>query len=74
VDILKAAGYDPQALVRMLQVMEGRLKPGGPDFAKTHPDPQDRIASIQAALASAPVPPAAPAARQSRYQAALGKI
>ena len=74
VDILKAAGYDPKALVRMLQVMEGRLKPGGPDFAKTHPDPEDRIASIQAALASAPVPPPAPAARQSRYQAALGKI
>jgi predicted Zn-dependent protease len=74
VDILKRAGYDPKALVRMLKVMESRLKPGGPDFAKTHPDPEDRIASIQAAIASASVPPAAPALRQSRYQAALGKI
>ena len=74
VGILKAAGYDPRALVQMLQVMEGRLQSGGPDFAKTHPDPEDRIASIQAALASAPVPPPAPAGRQSRYQAALGKI
>ena len=74
VGILKAAGYDPKALVRMLQVMEGRLKPGGPDFAKTHPDSEVRIASIQAAVASAAAPPPAPAARQSRYLAALGKI
>ncbi len=74
VDILKRAGYDPQALVRMLQVMAGRLQPGGPGFAKTHPDPKDRIASIQEALGSGGAPPAAPPARQSRYQAALGKI
>jgi predicted Zn-dependent protease len=74
VAILKAAGYDPHALARMLQIMESRLPSGGPGFGKTHPDPEDRIASIQGALASAPVPPPAPAARQSRYQAALGKI
>ncbi len=74
VDILKRAGYDPRALVRMLEAMDGLLKPGGAGFAKTHPDPQDRIASIQEALRSAAVPPAAPPARQSRYRAALGKI
>ena len=74
VDILKRAGYDPNALARMLKVMDSRLKPGAPGFAKTHPDPEDRIASIQPVLASAPIPPAAPPARQSRYQAALGKI
>jgi predicted Zn-dependent protease len=74
VEILKRAGYDPRALVRMLQVMDGRLKPGGPDFAKTHPDPQDRIASVQEAVGAAGAPPPAPPARQSRYQAALGKI
>jgi predicted Zn-dependent protease len=74
VDILKRAGYDPNALARMLKVMDSRLKPGAPGFAKTHPDPEDRIASIQPVLTSAPIPPAAPPARQSRYQAALGKI
>jgi predicted Zn-dependent protease len=73
VDILKRAGYDPYALLRMLQAMESRLQPGGPGFGKTHPDPEDRIASIREALGSAPTPPAPPA-RQSRYQAALGKI
>jgi predicted Zn-dependent protease len=74
VDILKRAGYDPNALVRMLKVMESRLKPGGPGFGKTHPDPEERIASIQEALGDAGAPPAAPPARKSRYQAALGKI
>jgi predicted Zn-dependent protease len=74
VEILKRAGYDPNALVRMLKVMESRLKPGGPGFGKTHPDPKDRIASVQEAIASAGVPPAAPPARKSRYQAALGRI
>jgi predicted Zn-dependent protease len=74
VEILKRAGYDPNALVRMLKVMESRLKPGGPGFGKTHPDPKDRIASVQEAIASAGVPSAAPPARKSRYQAALGRI
>jgi predicted Zn-dependent protease len=76
VDILKRAGYDPNALVRMLQVMDSRLQPGGPGFAKTHPDPKDRIATIREAvsLGSAGVTPPAPPARQSRYQAALGKL
>jgi len=74
VDILKRAGYDPNALVRMLQVMENLLEPGGPGFGKTHPDPEDRIASIREAPGSAGTPPVAPPARRSRYQAALGKI
>jgi len=73
VEILKRSGYDPNALVRMLVVMKSRLKPGGPDFAKTHPDPEDRIAEIRKVLPEAPAL-AAPPARQSRYQAALGKI
>jgi predicted Zn-dependent protease len=73
VEILKRSGYDPNALVRMLVVMKSRLKPGGPDFAKTHPDPEDRIAEIRKVLPETPAV-AAPPARQSRYQAALGKI
>jgi predicted Zn-dependent protease len=74
VEILRRAGYDPKALVRMLETMKSRLASGGPGFAKTHPDPEDRIASIRAAVAAAGSPPSAPKARQSRYQAALGKI
>jgi predicted Zn-dependent protease len=74
VEILRRTGYDPNALVAMLQAMEGRLKPGGPGFAKTHPDPEDRITSIREAVAAAGTPPAPPPVRQSRYKAALGKI
>ena len=47
VTILKRVGYDPNGLVDMLKVMEKKLKPGGPDFAKTHPSPESRIADIQ---------------------------
>jgi predicted Zn-dependent protease len=73
VQILKRTGYDPNALVRMLEVMKTRLKPGGPDFAKTHPDPQVRIAEIRKKLPEAPATPVQPQ-RQARYQAALGKL
>jgi predicted Zn-dependent protease len=73
VEILQRVGYDPNALVRMLEVMETRLQPGGLDFAKTHPEPEVRINEIRKVLAEAPAPPVQ-AARQARYQAALGNI
>lgn len=75
--IMRGAGYDPRALKEMLTVMKSKLKPGGPDFAKTHPAPQDRIAAVDKALAGKPavvVTPAAESARQARYRAALGAI
>jgi predicted Zn-dependent protease len=73
VEILKRTGYDPNALVRMLELMKTRLKPGGPGFAKTHPDPEVRIAEIRKSLPVSPVPPVQPQ-RQARYLAALGKL
>lgn len=73
VEILKRVGYDPNALVRMLEVMEVRLKPGGPDFAKTHPEPAVRIAEIRKVVAAASAP-SPQAQRQARYQAALGRL
>ncbi len=69
---LGALGYDPEALIRVLKTMKTRLKPGGLDFAKTHPDPDDRIGDVEEAcgLIEPPqVPP--PPARQARYVAAL---
>jgi len=75
--IMRNAGYDPSAFTAMLQVMETKLKPGGLDFAKTHPDPKDRIQKVNETLAGQPAvvtPPQAQAARQARYQAALGNI
>jgi len=47
VTILRRVGYDPNGLVEMLNVMKQRLKPGGIDFAKTHPSPAGRISDIQ---------------------------
>jgi predicted Zn-dependent protease len=73
VEILKRVGYDPEALVRMLEVMERRLKPGGLDFAKTHPEPAVRIAEIRKVLTPASASPVQPQ-RQARYQAALGGL
>jgi beta-barrel assembly-enhancing protease len=82
VTILHRMGYDPMALVRMLQVMKTRLKPGGLDFAKTHPDPSVRMGYVKGAVdALTPLPtaakaskPAAVSKRQARYKAALAKI
>ncbi|MGA2974551.1 MAG: M48 family metalloprotease [Spirochaetia bacterium] len=78
VRILHDVGYDPQAMVRMLAAMKLRLKPGGQDFTKTHPDPEVRIAYVKDAIkAQTPVPAPSSALvkeRQARFQAALSKI
>ncbi len=77
VETLKRVGYDPRSLVAMLTVMKSKVKPGGADFSKTHPEPQDRIAQIEKVLGSyktaAPSADVA-AARMARYKAALGEI
>ena len=71
VTIMKRVGYNPNALVEMLQQMKKNLKPGGMDFAKTHPDPQDRINEVKKLVGSAPAVAASPA-RQQRFVAAVG--
>ncbi|MDZ4198768.1 MAG: M48 family metallopeptidase [Kiritimatiellia bacterium] len=70
VQILQRVGYDPFALIAMLEEMKKGLKPGGLDFAKTHPDPNDRIRLIRKALGTAESP-AQPEARQRRFERAL---
>ena len=75
--IMRKAGYDPQAFEEMLTVMKSRLKPGGTDFAKTHPDPKVRIAAVEKTLAgksAVTVAASAESTRQARYKAALGAI
>ena len=47
VSILKRLGYNPGALTDMLGVMAKQMNPGGTDFAKTHPSPQNRIAELK---------------------------
>ena len=73
VAILKRVGYNPRALVEMLHAMKKRLRPGGLDFAKTHPDPLDRIAELNPLLGGYGPVRAVPA-RQKRFHAALAGI
>lgn len=47
IEILERTGYDRGALNNVLYKMGKHLKPGGVDFAKTHPDPMDRISDIE---------------------------
>lgn len=73
VTILQRVGYDPSALSRVLMNMESHLKPGGLDFAKTHPPPQERIADLAKLVAGAQG--SAPTAeRKSRFSSGMQGI
>jgi predicted Zn-dependent protease len=67
-------GYNPQALLEMLTEMQKQLKPGEPDFAKTHPDPEDRIDDIMPDIGTSPSGSTAAAARQKRFARATGPV
>ncbi len=71
VAILRRAGYNPYAMVEMLTVMKSQTKPGGAGFGKTHPDSQERINGVQS-LVGSPGKVSPPAARQARFERALG--
>ncbi|MBN1419424.1 MAG: M48 family metalloprotease [Planctomycetes bacterium] len=71
--ILRRVGYDPHQFAAMLREMKKRLKPGGMDFAKTHPDPEDRLIDVEEMLRGVPAQ-AIPKARQDRFQAFTAKL
>jgi len=73
VTILQRVGYDPNGLVEMLKTMQDRLRPGGLDFAKTHPSPVSRMADIQKIIGPYRTV-ANPDARQLRFSEYLGSI
>ena len=73
VTILLRVGYDPNALIYMLSEMKRQLRPGGLDFAKTHPDPLERIADIRPLVGGRPAP-APSARRQRRFQDAVSNL
>ena len=68
VEILRAAGYPPSALLAMLRNMEKRWNPSRHDFAAPPPSPPDRIAPPQKLVpdAAEPVSPV----RSRRFLAA----
>lgn len=73
VTILRRVGYNPAGLVDMLSIMDKRLKPGGRDFAKTHPSPESRISDIKS-MTGKTVEVSVPDARQNRFKKALGNV
>ena len=73
VDILKKSGYDPAALLSMLQEMQNRWVPNGPGFGHTHPEPSVRIAEVQKAIGGATMA-AASSVRFNRFKEAMGGV
>ena len=72
ITILTRTGYNPSGLPDMLTEMQKRLKPGGLDFAKTHPAPADRISQLASLARVAEINE--PPARIARFKVALGNI
>jgi predicted Zn-dependent protease len=50
VRFLAEAGYDPRALVDVMNVLARAGGPNPPEFFSTHPNPENRIEAIQAAI------------------------
>lgn len=73
VTILNRVGYSPFGLIDMLEVMQQRLTPDGHDFAQTHPSPAERARHIQQRIGPRQLVQR-PAARQKRFETALGNI
>ncbi len=73
VALIQRVGYNPEGLLDVLTVMEKRLKPGGLDFAKTHPAPHNRIAEIKSSIQTL-TPVTAPKIRQERFLRAVSRI
>ena len=73
VAIMKRIGYNPAGLRDMLAEMETRMKSDEAGFAKTHPDPKDRIASITPLLKDCG-PVVTPRERQARFDKAMAGI
>jgi len=73
IDIMETVGYDPNALINVLQQMEKQLKPGGSDFAKTHPDPEIRIKSARQKIGKYKTSASTPE-RQRRFEKAMAGI
>jgi predicted Zn-dependent protease len=73
VTILRRTGYNPAGLTDMLTVMAGQIKPGGTDFAKTHPSPENRIAELKESgkyVAGGEVP----AVRTRRFTSTMNRL
>ncbi len=69
--LLQRVGYDPNALLQMLQRMGSRVSPGSSGFGRTHPPASARMGAVRPLVKTAPVEP--PAVRQARFEQALAQ-
>ena len=51
VRLMEMAGYDPRAMIGVMQVLEKAGGDGPPEFLSTHPKPANRIAYIERVIA-----------------------
>ncbi|MEI7936111.1 MAG: M48 family metalloprotease, partial [Verrucomicrobiota bacterium] len=70
--IMKKMGYNPAALVTMLERMQVQLKADNKGFGKTHPAPEVRIAELKKTIGTDTQPEASPV-RQERFQKRMQK-
>lgn len=67
IKIMQRVGYDPAALIRVLETMKVKVKPGATGFTSTHPAADDRIADIKPLLPQSLSVVAANANRDKRF-------
>ena len=69
--ILDRVGYNPRALLAMLEEMETRWNPDGLGFGRTHPSPQNRRKELKKESFGNVPPLEEPEVRHARFAAAL---
>ncbi len=73
VTIMERVGYNPASLIDMLEVMDTKIKPGGLDFAKTHPSPKSRIEDL-ANIVSVKKKPTFTDTQKNRFKTAMKNV
>jgi predicted Zn-dependent protease len=74
IKIMQRVGYDPAALVRVLETMKVKVKPGATGFTSTHPPADERIADIRPLLPPSLMAMAANANRDKRFGEMLSAL
>lgn len=70
--LLRRMGYQPAGLIVMLKKMKANYPKDAVGFAKTHPDPLDRVRDVQPKVGGAAFNP--PAVRVQRFEKTLSNV
>lgn len=66
-NLLSKAGYNPSALIKVLEILNQHTSSDKSGWYATHPDPEDRIDELEDEIDFDKTLPAAPIARKSRF-------